>query len=110
VVENRKFLSPKDLKGTDLITAGPSQEPMSCAVHHHRSSERWDVSKDSQAEEVQTSFGSGSNLFFSQKDIKWVPVRSAEEMKSSFDHVEDVLLWSGCGISDYRPRWSARRK
>jgi len=118
VVEKMEdLLSPKDLKGEQiLITGGPTQEPIDpVRFITNRSSGKmgYALAKMAKRRGAEVILVTGpTSLPLPRRDIKWVPVRSAEEMrKAVFTH------WKGCSVvikaaavSDYRPKVISEKK
>lgn len=118
VVEKMEdLLSPKDLKGEQiLITGGPTQEPIDpVRFITNRSSGKMGVALAKMARrrgaEVILITGPGS-LPPPRRDIQWVPVRSAEEMREAvFAHLEgSSVVIKSAAVSDYRPKAASEKK
>ena len=118
VVEKMEdLLSPKDLKGEQiLITGGPTQEPIDpVRFITNRSSGKMGVALAKMARrrgaEVILITGPVS-LPLPRRDIKLVPVRSAEEMrKAVFAHLEgSSVVIKSAAVSDYRPKVTSEKK
>jgi phosphopantothenoylcysteine decarboxylase/phosphopantothenate--cysteine ligase len=118
VVEKMEdLLSPKDLKGEQiLITGGPTQEPIDpVRFITNRSSGKMGVALAKMARrrgaEVILITGPGS-LPPPRRDIQWVPVRSAEEMREAvFGHLEgSSVVIKSAAVSDYRPKAASEKK
>jgi phosphopantothenoylcysteine decarboxylase/phosphopantothenate--cysteine ligase len=118
VVEKMEdLLSPKDLKGEQiLITGGPTQEPIDpVRFITNRSSGKMGVALAKMARrrgaEVILITGPVS-LPLPRRDIKLVPVRSAEEMrKAVFAHLEESsVVIKAAAVSDYRPKVTSEKK
>lgn len=118
VVEKMEdLLSPKDLKGEQiLITGGPTQEPIDpVRFITNRSSGKMGVALAKMARrrgaEVILITGPGS-LRPPRRDIQWVPVRSAEEMREAvFTHLEgSSVVIKSAAVSDYRPKAASEKK
>ena len=111
------LLSPKDLKGEQiLITGGPTQEPIDpVRFITNRSSGKMGVALAKMARrrgaEVILITGPGS-LPPPRRDIQWVPVRSAEEMREAvFGHLEgSSVVIKSAAVSDYRPKAASEKK
>ncbi len=111
------ILSPKDLKGKQiLITAGPTQEPIDpVRFITNRSSGKmgYALAKMARRRGADVILVSGpTSLPLPRRDIKWVPVRSAEEMrKAVLTHVEECsVVIKAAAVSDYRPKGISQRK
>jgi len=112
VVEKMEdLLTPKDLKGEKiLITGGPTQEPMDpVRFITNRSSGKmgYALAKMARRRGAEVIFISGpTSLSFSRRDIRYVPVRTAEEMrKAVFSHLEgSSVVIKAAAVSDYRPK------
>jgi phosphopantothenoylcysteine decarboxylase/phosphopantothenate--cysteine ligase len=105
------ILSPKDLKGEQiLITAGPTQEPIDpVRFITNRSSGKmgYALAKMARRRGAEVILVSGpSSLPLPRRDIKWVPVRSAEEMRRAvLTHVKGCsAVIKAAAVSDYRPK------
>ena len=118
VVEKMEdLLSPKDLIGEQiLITGGPTQEPIDpVRFITNRSSGKMGVALAKMARrrgaEVILITGPGS-LRPPRRDIQWVPVRSAEEMREAvFTHLEgSSVVIKSAAVSDYRPKAASEKK
>ena len=118
VVEKMEdLLSKKDLKGEQiLITGGPTQEPIDpVRFITNRSSGKMGVALARMARrrgaEVVLVTGPTS-LSPPRRDIKWVSVRSAEEMrKAVLNNLEgSSIVIKAAAVSDYRPKVISRGK
>ena len=118
VVEKMEdLLSPKDLKGEQiLITGGPTQEPIDpVRFITNRSSGKMGAALAKMARrrgaEVILITGPAS-LPPPRRDIQWVPVRSAEEMREAvFAHLEgSSVVIKSAAVSDYRPKAASEKK
>ena len=118
VVEKMEdLLTPKDLRGERiLITGGPTQEPMDpVRFITNRSSGKmgYALAKMARRRGAEVIFISGpSSLSFPRKDIQYVPVRTAEEMrKAVFSHLEgSSVVIKAAAVSDYRPKVISEKK
>ncbi len=118
VVEKMEdLLTPKDLKGEKiLITGGPTQEPMDpVRFITNRSSGKmgYALAKIARRRGAEVVFISGpSSLSFVRRDIQYVPVRTAEEMrKAVFAHLEgSSVVIKAAAVSDYRPKVISGKK
>jgi phosphopantothenoylcysteine decarboxylase/phosphopantothenate--cysteine ligase len=118
VVEKMKdILTPKDLKGERiLITGGPTQEPMDpVRFITNRSSGKmgYALSKIAGRRGAEVILISGpTSLSLPGRDIKYVPVRTAEEMrKAVFAHLEgSSVVIKAAAVSDYRPKVISEKK
>jgi phosphopantothenoylcysteine decarboxylase/phosphopantothenate--cysteine ligase len=118
VVEKMEdLLSKKDLKGEQiLVTGGPTQEPIDpVRFITNRSSGKMGVALARMARrrgaEVVLVTGPTS-LSPPRRDIKWVSVRSAEEMrKAVLNNLEgSSIVIKAAAVSDYRPKVISRGK
>jgi phosphopantothenoylcysteine decarboxylase/phosphopantothenate--cysteine ligase len=118
VVEKMEdLLSPKDLKGEQiLITGGPTQEPIDpVRFITNRSSGKMGSALAKMAKrrgaEVILITGPGS-FPPPRRDIQWVPVRSAEDMREAvFAHLEgSSVVIKSAAVSDYRPKAASEKK
>jgi len=118
VVEGMEdILSPKDLKGERiLITGGPTQEPIDpVRFITNRSSGKmgYALAKMARRRGAEVMLITGPvSLPLPRKDIKLVPVRSAEEMrKAVFSHLgESSVVIKAAAVSDYRPKTVSDKK
>jgi phosphopantothenoylcysteine decarboxylase/phosphopantothenate--cysteine ligase len=118
VVEKMEdLLTPKDLKGEQiLITGGPTQEPMDpVRFITNRSSGRmgYALAKIARRRGAEVTFISGpTSLSLPRRDIKYVPVQTAEEMrKAVFSHFEpSSVVIKAAAVSDYRPKVISEKK
>jgi phosphopantothenoylcysteine decarboxylase/phosphopantothenate--cysteine ligase len=111
------LLTPKDLQGEQiLITGGPTQEPMDpVRFITNRSSGKmgYALAKIARRRGAEVIFISGpTSLSFPRRDIKYVPVRTAEEMrKAVFAHLEgSSVVIKAAAVSDYRPKVISEKK
>jgi phosphopantothenoylcysteine decarboxylase/phosphopantothenate--cysteine ligase len=111
------LLSIKDLKGEKiLITGGPTQEPIDpVRFITNRSSGKmgYALAKMAKRRGAEVVLVTGPvSLPFPQTDIKWVLVRSAEEMrKAVFAHLgESSVVIKAAAVSDYRPKVISQKK
>jgi len=118
VVEKmEELLAPQDLKGEQiLITGGPTQEPMDpVRLITNRSSGKmgYALAKIARRRGAEVILISGpTSLSLPRKDIKYVPVRTAEEMrKAVFAHLEgSSVVIKAAAVSDYRPKVISEKK
>ncbi len=118
VVERMEdLLSPKDLEGEQiLITGGPTQEPIDpVRFLTNRSSGKmgYALAKVAKRRGAEVTLVSGpTSLPLPRKDIKWIPVRSAEEMrKAVLTHFEGAsVVIKAAAVSDYRPKMISQKK
>lgn len=118
VVEKMEdLLSPKDLKGQQiLITGGPTQEPMDpVRFITNRSSGKmgYALAKIARRRGAEVTLVTGpTSLPLPRKDIKWIPVQSAEEMrKAVLAHFEGAsVVIKAAAVSDYRPKTISEKK
>jgi phosphopantothenoylcysteine decarboxylase/phosphopantothenate--cysteine ligase len=118
VVEKMEdLLSPKDLKGEQiLITGGPTQEPIDpVRFITNRSSGKMGaaLAKMARRRGAEVILITGpSSLPPPRRDIQWVPVRSAEEMREAvFAHLEgSSVVIKSAAVSDYRPKAASEKK
>ncbi|OGQ12612.1 MAG: phosphopantothenoylcysteine decarboxylase [Deltaproteobacteria bacterium RBG_19FT_COMBO_46_12] len=111
------LLSPKDLKGEQiLITGGPTQEPMDpVRFITNRSSGKmgYALAKIAKRRGAEVTLVTGpTSLPLPREDIKWIPVRSAEEMrKAVLTHFEGAsVVIKAAAVSDYRPKTISEKK
>jgi phosphopantothenoylcysteine decarboxylase/phosphopantothenate--cysteine ligase len=111
VEEMEDLLTPKDLKGEKiLITGGPTQEPMDpVRFITNRSSGKmgYALAKVARRRGAEVILISGpASLSLARRDIQYVPVRTAEEMrKAVFAHLEgSSVVIKAAAVSDYRPK------
>jgi phosphopantothenoylcysteine decarboxylase/phosphopantothenate--cysteine ligase len=118
VVERMEdLLSPKDLKGEKiLITGGPTQEPIDpVRFITNRSSGKmgYALAKMARRRGAEVILVTGPvSLPLPRRDIKWVPVRTAEEMrKDVFTHLKgSTVVIKAAAVSDYRPKMTSQKK
>jgi len=118
VVEKMEdLLSPKDLKGEKiLITGGPTQEPIDpVRFITNRSSGKmgYALAKMARRRGAEVILITGPvSLPLPRRDIKWVPVRTAEEMrKDVFTHLKgSTVVIKAAAVSDYRPKIISQKK
>ena len=118
VVEKMEdIFSPKDLKGEKiLITGGPTQEPIDpVRFITNRSSGKmgYALAKVARRRGAEVIFVTGpTSLPLPQRDIKWAPVRSAEEMrKAVLTHLQGAsVVIKAAAVSDYRPKMISQKK
>jgi phosphopantothenoylcysteine decarboxylase/phosphopantothenate--cysteine ligase len=111
------LLTPKDLQGEQiLITGGPTQEPMDpVRFITNRSSGKmgYALAKIARRRGAEVILISGpTSLSFPRRDIKYVPVRTAEEMrKAVFAHLGgSSVVIKAAAVSDYRPKVISEKK
>src|SRR4030043_16 len=111
------LLSPKDLKGEQiLITGGPTQEPLDpVRFITNRSSGKmgYALAKIAKRRGAEGTLGTGPiSLPPPRTDITRVPVQSAEEMrKAVFAHLEgSSVVIKAAAVSDYRPKVIRQKK
>jgi len=118
VVETMEdLLTPKDLEGERiLITGGPTQEPMDpVRFITNRSSGKmgYALAKIARRRGAEVTLISGpTSLSFDRGDIKFVSVRTAEEMREAvFSHLEgSSVVIKAAAVSDYRPNVISEKK
>jgi phosphopantothenoylcysteine decarboxylase/phosphopantothenate--cysteine ligase len=108
VVEKMEdLLTSKDLRGEKiLITGGPTQEPMDpVRFITNRSSGKmgYALAKIARRRGAEVIFISGpTSLSLPRRDIQYVPVRTAEEMRRA--------VIKAAAVSDYRPKVISEKK
>ena len=118
VVEKMEdLLSPKDLEGEQiLITGGPTQEPIDpVRFITNRSSGKmgYALAKMARRRGANIILVSGpASLPLPRRDIKGVPVRTAEEMrKAVFANWEgSSVVIKAAAVSDFRPKVISQKK
>jgi phosphopantothenoylcysteine decarboxylase / phosphopantothenate---cysteine ligase len=118
VVERMEdLLTPKDLRGEKiLITGGPTQEPMDpVRFITNRSSGKmgYALAKVARRRGAEVILISGpTSLSLARRDIQYVPVRTAEEMRQAvFAHLEgSSVVIKAAAVSDYRPKVISEKK
>ena len=118
VVEKMEdILSTKDLKGEQvLVTGGPTQEPIDpVRFITNRSSGKmgYALAKIARRRGAEVILITGpTSLPLPRKDIKFLPVRSAEEMrKAVFNSLEgSSVVIKAAAVSDYRPKVISEKK
>jgi phosphopantothenoylcysteine decarboxylase/phosphopantothenate--cysteine ligase len=111
------FFSPKDLKGERiLITSGPTQEPIDPVrfiTNQSSGKMGYALAKIARRRGAEVTLITGpTSLSVSRRDIKVVPVRTAEEMKEAvFAYLEGCsVVIKAAAVSDYRPKVVSARK
>ena len=111
------LFSPKDLKGERiLITAGPTQEPIDPIRYlSNRSSGKmgYALAKMARRRGAEVVLISGpTQLSPPRRDIEFVSVRTAEEMKEAvFHHLERcTVVMKAAAVADYRPKEVSPKK
>lgn len=111
------FFSPKDLKGERiLITSGPTQEPIDPVrfiTNQSSGKMGYALAKVARRRGAEVTLITGpTSLSASRRDIKVVPVRTAEEMKEAvFAYLEGCsVVIKAAAVSDYRPKVVSARK
>jgi len=118
VVEKMEdVLSTKDLKGEQiLVTGGPTQEPIDpVRFITNRSSGKmgYALAKMARRRGAEVILITGpASLPLPRRDIQFLPVRSAEEMrKAVFTHLEESsVVIKAAAVSDYRPKVISQKK
>lgn len=118
VVEKMEdLLSPKDLEGEKiLVTGGPTQEPIDpVRFITNRSSGKmgYALAKMARRRGAEVVLITGpTSLSPPHRDIKLVPVRSAEEMrKAVFNYLGgSSVVIKAAAVSDYRPKVISQKK
>jgi phosphopantothenoylcysteine decarboxylase/phosphopantothenate--cysteine ligase len=118
VVEKMEdLLSPKDLEGEQiLVTGGPTQEPIDpVRFITNRSSGKmgYALAKMARRRGAEVVLITGpTSLPLPHRDIKLVPIRSAEEMrKAVFNYLEgSSVVIKAAAVSDYRPKVFSQKK
>jgi phosphopantothenoylcysteine decarboxylase/phosphopantothenate--cysteine ligase len=111
------ILSPKDLKGERiLITGGPTHEPIDpVRFITNRSSGKMGYALAKMARRRGADvilIAVPTSLPLPGRDIKWVPVWTAEEMrKAVFNYLEgSSVVIKAAAVSDYRPKVISQKK
>jgi phosphopantothenoylcysteine decarboxylase/phosphopantothenate--cysteine ligase len=111
------LFSPKDLKGERiLITAGPTQEPIDPIRYiSNRSSGKmgYALARMARRRGAEVVLVTGpTQLPPPRKDIEFVSVRTAEEMREAVLHHFDrcTAVMKAAAVADYRPREISPRK
>jgi phosphopantothenoylcysteine decarboxylase / phosphopantothenate---cysteine ligase len=111
------LFSPKDLKGEKIvITAGPTQEPIDpVRFITNPSSGKMGYALATMARRrgAEVTLITGPVSFPPpRRDIQWVPVRSAEEMREAvFSHLGgSSVVIKAAAVSDYRPKVTSEKK
>jgi len=118
VIEKMEDLfSPKDLRGKQiLITAGPTQEaidPVRFVTNHSSGKMGYALAQMARRRGAEVILISGPvPLPLPRRDIKFVSVRSAEEMeKAVFANLRgSSVVIMAAAVSDYRPKVISKRK
>ena len=118
VVEKMEdILSTKDLKGEQiLVTGGPTQEPIDpVRFITNRSSGKmgYALAKMARRRGAEVILITGpASLPLPRRDIKFLPVRSAEEMRKAVFNslVGSSVVIKAAAVSDYRPKEISQKK
>jgi phosphopantothenoylcysteine decarboxylase/phosphopantothenate--cysteine ligase len=118
VVEKMEdILSTKDLKGEQiLVTGGPTQEPIDpVRFITNRSSGKmgYALAKMARRRGAEVILITGpASLPLPRRDIKFLPVRSAEEMRKAVfgSLVGSSVVIKAAAVSDYRPKVISQKK
>ena len=118
VIEKMEDLfSPKDLRGEQiLITGGPTQEPIDPVrfiTNHSSGKMGYALAQMARRRGAEVILISGPvPLPLPRRDIKFVSVRSAEEMeKAVFANLKgSSVVIMAAAVSDYRPKVISKRK
>ena len=118
VVEKMEdILSTKDLKGEQiLVTGGPTQEPIDpVRFITNRSSGKmgYALAKMARRRGAEVILITGpASLPLPRRDIKFLPVRSAEEMRKAVFNslVGSSVVIKAAAVSDYRPKVISQKK
>jgi phosphopantothenoylcysteine decarboxylase/phosphopantothenate--cysteine ligase len=118
VVEKMEdILSPKDLKGEQiLVTGGPTQEaidPVRFITNRSSGKMGYALAKMARRRGAEVVLVTGpTSLPLLRRDIKLVPIRSAEEMrKAVFKYLEgSSVVIKAAAVSDYRPKAFSQKK
>jgi len=118
VVEKMEdILSTKDLKGEQiLVTGGPTQEPIDPVrfiTNHSSGKMGYALAKMARRRGAEVILITGpTSLPLPRKDIQFLPVRSAEEMrKAVFTHLKgSSVVIKAAAVSDYRPKVISEKK
>ena len=118
VVEKMEdLLSLKDLKGEQiLVTGGPTQEPIDpVRFITNRSSGKmgYALAKMARRRGAEVVLVTGpTSLPLPRQDIKFVPVRSAEEMRKAVLNYmgRSSVVIKAAAVSDYRPKVISQKK
>jgi phosphopantothenoylcysteine decarboxylase/phosphopantothenate--cysteine ligase len=105
------LFSPKDLKGERiLITAGPTQEPIDPVrfiTNLSSGKMGYALAKMARRRGAEVILITGpTSASLPRKDIEWVPVKTAEEMrKAVLAHVKPCsVVIKAAAVADYRPK------
>jgi phosphopantothenoylcysteine decarboxylase/phosphopantothenate--cysteine ligase len=111
------LFSPKDLRGQQiLITGGPTQEaidPVRFITNRSSGKMGYALAQMARRRGAEVILISGPvPLLLPRRDIKFVPVRSAEEMeKAVFANLKGTsVVIMAAAVSDYRPKVMSDRK
>jgi phosphopantothenoylcysteine decarboxylase/phosphopantothenate--cysteine ligase len=111
------ILSTKDLKGEQiLVTGGPTQEPIDpVRFITNRSSGKmgYALAKMARRRGAEVILITGpASLPLPRRDIKFLPVRSAEEMRKAVfgSLVGSSVVIKAAAVSDYRPKVISQKK
>ena len=111
------LFSPKDLKGERiLITAGPTQEPIDPVrfiTNLSSGKMGYALAKMARRRGAEVILITGpTSASLPRKDIEWVPVKTAEEMrKAVLPHLKPCsVVIKAAAVADYRPKEVSPRK
>jgi len=111
------LFSPKDLKGEKVvITAGPTQEPIDPVrfiTNPSSGKMGYALATVARRRGAEVTLITGPvSLPSARRDIEWVPVRSAEEMREAvLSHLGgSSVVIKAAAVSDYRPKVTSEKK
>ena len=116
VEEIRTLLSPKDFSEEKvLVTAGPTEEPLDpVRFLTNRSSGRmgFALARAARRRGAEVTLISGPNALPVPQKVKYVPVRSADQMREAvLNHLQNAsILLMAAAVSDYRPKKTSPEK
>lgn len=116
VEEIRFLLSPKDLSGESvLVTAGPTEEaidPVRFITNRSSGKMGFALARAAYHRGAEVTLVSGPSNLRAPRNVKYIPVRSAEEMRQAvMESLEkSSILLMAAAVSDYRPKEVATQK
>lgn len=116
VEEIRTLLSPKDFSEEKvLVTAGPTEEALDpVRFLTNRSSGRmgFALARAARRRGAEVTLISGPNALSVPQKVKYVPVRSADQMREAvLNHLQNAsILVMAAAVSDYRPKRTSPEK
>src|SRR5512136_585322 len=116
VEEVESILKPKDLKGENiLVTAGPTREPFDPVryISNYSSGKMgYALAIVAKRRGAHVTLISGPTALPTPRDMKFIPVASAVEMRDAvMDHLDSsTIVIKAAAVADYRPSAPVARK